>query len=73
MKTVICFHTLLIAGDIATRFQILTSAKDGGFHTLLIAGDIATVRFFALKTFCFNLQPRILGVVALTPPGNQGL
>jgi hypothetical protein len=31
------------------------------------------VRFFALKTFCFNLQPRILGVVALTPPGNQGL
>jgi hypothetical protein len=50
-----------------------TDGRKFRFHTLLIAGDIATVRFFALKTFCFNLQPRILGVVALTPPGNQGL
>jgi hypothetical protein len=31
------------------------------------------VRFFALKTFCFDVRPRIFRVIALTSPGIRGL
>jgi hypothetical protein len=94
-----CFHTLLIAGLVATVAQVgdlsgntllfsypsnrgsrcngvtmqARIVEVNGFHTLLIAGLVATVRFFALKTFCFDVRPRIFRVIALTSPGIRGL